>query len=191
MRISINGNNMMHMRQNRGFTIFFASLVTALALAIGLAIYDLTVRELDLSATGSQSQYAIYAADTGAECALYLDTKCALANCVAGSAFATSSGSAPPASGVICNNQDIAQFGTPPSPYVLPTAGWTAWSMVRTASSATTTFWMALSSNVNGPCARVEVSKSGAPTKTVILAHGYNTCLTGNQQLERALQVSY
>lgn len=175
----------------RGFTIFFASLVTALALAIGLAIYDLTVRELDLSATGSQSQYAIYAADTGAECALYLDTKCALAGCSAGSAFATSTNTTPPSSGVVCNNQDVAQYGTPPSPYGLPPTGWTAWSINETASNATTTFWMALSSNINGPCVKVEVGKSGTPTRTLIIAHGYNTCLTGNTQLERALQVSY
>ena len=59
----------------KGFTIFFAMLVGALALSIGLAIYDLTVRELDLSATATQSQYAIYAADSGAECALYWDNK--------------------------------------------------------------------------------------------------------------------
>ncbi len=65
-------------------------LVGGLALAIGLAIYDLTVRELDLSATATQSQYAIYAADAGAECALYWDFKCTASNCGAGSAFASS-----------------------------------------------------------------------------------------------------
>ena len=66
-------------------------LVGSLALAVGLAIYDLTIRELDLSAVATQSQYAVYAADTGAECALYWDTKCPLGSCVVNSTFATSS----------------------------------------------------------------------------------------------------
>lgn len=61
--------------KKRGFTIFFAALVGSLALAIGLAVYDLTARQLDLATTVSQSYYAIYAADAGIECALYWDSK--------------------------------------------------------------------------------------------------------------------
>lgn len=179
----------------RGFTIFFATLITSLALAIGLAIYDLTTRELTLSATVNQSQYAIYAADTGAECALYWDAKCALGSCAGGSAFATSTesngGAFPPTSGVLCNGQDTASAGTPPASYALPPTGWTAWALQRTASAATTTFWIALGA-VNGPCVKVEVGKTGTPTRTTITSHGYNTCLTGSlNRLERALQVSY
>lgn len=62
-------------RLQAGFTIFFATLVASLALAIGLAIYDITVRQLSLSTTVTQSQYAIFAADSGIECALYWDSK--------------------------------------------------------------------------------------------------------------------
>ena len=57
-------------KYKRGYTVFFAALVASLALAVGLAVYDLTVREVDLSLTATQSQYAVYAADGGAECAL-------------------------------------------------------------------------------------------------------------------------
>src|SRR3989338_283641 len=93
---------------NKGFTIFFAMLAGGLALSIGIAIYDLTIRELDLSATATQSQYAIYAADTGVECALYWDYKCAGGGCADGSAFATSSSYLGATSGVSCNGQDVA-----------------------------------------------------------------------------------
>src|SRR6185369_1656268 len=96
----------------KGFTLFFAILVGALALAIGLAIFDLALRELQLSNVATQSQYAIYAADTGAECAIYWDAKCTLGVCAGGSAFATSSntnnGTFPPATGVVCNGQDVS-----------------------------------------------------------------------------------
>lgn len=160
---------------NGGFTIFFASLVTALALGIGLAIYDLTVRELDLSATANQSQYAIYAADSGAECVLYWDSKCTDGSCAAGSAFATSTGSSVPSSGIVCNGQDIA-------------ASWD--TAQRTANAATTTFTITFPPRAY--CATVEVSKSGTPSKTVIISHGFNTCATGAlQRVERALQVTY
>lgn len=165
----------------RGFTIFFAVLVTSLALAIGLSIYDLTVRELNLSATVNQSQYAIYAADTGAECALYWDTKCSLGSCITGSAFATSTetdgGTFPPASssGLLCNTQDIS----------------TGWDISqRTATAATTTFTVNFTPQPY--CVTVTVAKSGSPTQTVITAHGYNTCAAGGvTRLERALQVTY
>src|ERR1700687_4944182 len=105
----------------KGFTLFFAVLVASLALAIGLSIYDITVRELDLSSTVTQSEYAIYAADTGAECALYWDFHYTSggANFGTNSAFATSStdslgGTGVPSSGISCNGQDVAAVGTPP-----------------------------------------------------------------------------
>src|SRR3989344_1250029 len=92
-----------------GFTIFFAMLVAALALAVGLAIFDLTVRELELSSTATQSQYAIYAADTGADCALYWDLQYTDSD---NSAFGTSTASSWPSGGsnILCNGQDISHL---------------------------------------------------------------------------------
>ncbi len=154
-------------------------LVGSLALSVGLAIYDLTVRELDLSSTATQSQYAIYAADTGAECALYWDFKCSLGPCTSNggtkSAFATSSQSVTPLSGVLCSSQDVAAV---------------PWTLDITPNSATTTF------NINfAPqpyCATITVAKSGSPVLTTVTAHGYNTCVSGAiNRLERVLQVTY
>lgn len=169
----------------KGFTLFFAMLVGALALAVGLAIYDLTLRELDLSIVATQSQYAIYAADTGAECALYWDSKCTLGGCAAGSAFATSSntngGTFPPPSGVICNGQDIAS--TP------------AWVVASTATAATTTFTIYASAQsqvaATTTCATVTVAKRNNPSATTVTSHGYNSCIANTLKFERILQISY
>lgn len=163
----------------RGFTIFFAMLVGSLALAIGVAIYDLTVRELDLSGTATQSQYAIYAADTGAECALYWDLKCPLGYCTsgaaAGSAFATSSQSVTPPSGIICNGIDVTSVP------------------VTALTSATTTIIVTFLPQPY--CASVTIEKSGIPTKTTITSKGYNAACpptaAGATRLERVLQVTY
>ena len=143
-------------------------LVGALALSIGLAIYDLTVRELDLSATATQSQYAIYAADSGAECALYWDNKYG----GQGSAFGTSSGGVW-GSGVVCNGQTVSS----------------SWTIESNASAATTTFSLTLAPQSS--CVTVTLAKSGNPPQTTVTSYGRNTCATGTARIERALQVHY
>ena len=173
--------------KKRGFTIFFAVLVASLALAVGLSIYDILVRELALSQTATQSQYAIYAADTGAECALYWDAKYTNAsnnnNGGSNSAFATSSFSTilPSGSLLWCNGSDISTVWTFPAPPVNPAAG-----------AATTSFQILTGPSAASPCALVTVAKVGNPSQTTVVSHGYNTCSsTGIVRLERALQVSY
>lgn len=194
---------MKHMKKN-GFTIFFAVLVASLALAVGLAIYDLLLRELSLSQTATQSQFAIYAADTGAECALYWDQKYINGgtnnNGGSGGAFATSSlDTLAASSGIFCTvqsngvSQDISAQGTPPvAGFGLPPTSWTAWTITSTASAATTTFTIVLGSNATSSCAVVTVGKSGNPSQTSVVSHGYNTCSSsGMVRIERALQVNY
>lgn len=178
----------------KGFTIFFAMLVGSLSLAIGLAIYDLTIRELDLSATATQSQYAIYAADAGAECVLYWDSKYGAGN--NSSAFATSSASSQPNTNIFCVGQDVAANGTPPATYVAPPTGWTPWGVVKPVgqNAATTTFTLVLGTTATSACAAVEVAKrvvSGS-VSTVITSRGYNVCNpTYSPRVERRFQVSY
>jgi hypothetical protein len=159
----------------KGFTLFFAMLAASLALSIGLAIFDITLRELELSSTVAQSEYAIYAADSGAECALYWDAKYN----GAGTAFATSSQSSPPTSGILCNNLDIAAAAVAAHTWPLSTNG----------SAATTTFTLTFSPQPY--CATVTVAKSGNPSATDITSDGFNTCSGGGLQVERVLYVNY
>lgn len=155
------------LKTTRGFTLLFASLVASLLLAVGLAIFDITLKEVILSSTARDSAYAIYTADTGIECAFYWDFKYNGNS----SAFATSSFSSPAAT-ISCNNQTI----TP--------------TIVTTPNSAVTTFTLTMSPQPY--CATVEVSKSGTPVNTVVVSHGYNTCLPGDpRRIERALQANY
>ncbi len=59
--------------KKKGVTLLLAVLVSSLLLSIGLAIFNITIKELLISGSGRESQFAFYAADTGAECALYWD----------------------------------------------------------------------------------------------------------------------
>ncbi len=162
--------------------MFFALLVASLSLAIGLAIYDITIRELQLSEAATQSQYAVYAADTGAECALYWDNKY-VGNFGSNSAFSTSTAdTAIPTSGIVCAGQDIAATARAATP--------STWPLTSDATSATTTFSIA-GATAAAPCAVVYVYKSGNPTNTKVVSHGYNTCTAGPLQLERVFQVTY
>jgi hypothetical protein len=183
---------------NRGFTIFIAVLVSSLALAVGLAIYDLLLREISLSQTASQSQFAIFAADTGAECALYWDSQCSLTGCASRSVFATSTsnktggnGTAfPPVSGVVCNSQDVAATAVAAGTWPVTVAP----DGPPKVGEATTTFTVLINAaNASGPCAIVTVAKwNGTPSRTDITSRGYNICVNnGSTRLERALHVSY
>lgn len=171
------GNNMKTSHTtHKGFTLFYALLVSSLALAIGASIFDITVREISLSNAATQSQYAVYAADTGSECALYWDSKYTGANSRT-SAFATSSADTGAAtSGTVCVGTDIAAI---------------PWTVQTSATAATTTFSMSVGPAGTPRCVMVTVAKVGNPSMTTITSHGYNTCVQGPLQLERVLQVSY
>lgn len=88
-----------------GFAILYAVLVASLLLSIGLAIFNLTIKELLLSSLGRDSQFAFYAADTGAECALYWDFE--------EDAFATSTTSTINCGGVDIPNMGGGGYGVP------------------------------------------------------------------------------
>jgi hypothetical protein len=204
------GNN-----TNKGFTIFFAVLVASLALAVGVAIYNVVVREIALSQIATQSQYAIFAADTAAECALYWDQKYTNAgtNNHGGSRsiFSTSSADTlqvATGSGIICNSLDITTLSPPaldysqftnPTWYGCPGTQGSAWCTTRSALAATTTFSITIANSgtpVQTYCATVVVAKksnnAGEPSSTNITAHGDNTCTTsGMVRVERVLNVQY
>src|SRR3989344_3573740 len=53
-----------------GFTLFFAIVVIAVLMGVGVAIANLVTKQLKLSSLYRESQVAFYNADTGLECAL-------------------------------------------------------------------------------------------------------------------------
>ncbi|MBI2611098.1 hypothetical protein HYW60_04190 [Candidatus Kaiserbacteria bacterium] len=65
----------MKKKESRGFTLMLAALIASVVLSLGTAIFALAQKELTLSSVGRDSQFAFYAADSGAECALYWDLR--------------------------------------------------------------------------------------------------------------------
>jgi len=163
-----------------GFVLSFAVLISGVLLSIGLAIFTITLKELILSSTGRESQFAFYAADSGGECALYWDIRHAGFGI---SVFATSSDSVlvPNGSGVMCNSEDISDITTGWD----PGSGWATTDV--TGTTATTVFDIEFN---NGSCATVKVIKDNGATR--IDSRGYNTCdLSSTRRVERGLRITY
>jgi hypothetical protein len=58
-----------------GFALLFSVLLSSLLLSIGLSIFRIALKELDISSASRYSINAFYAADSGRECISYWDTK--------------------------------------------------------------------------------------------------------------------
>ena len=61
--------------KKRGVTLLLAIFISALALSIGLGIFAIIFGELGISGTSKESLEALFAADSGVECALFWDIK--------------------------------------------------------------------------------------------------------------------
>ena len=60
-------------KQNRGFVILYTVLISSIVLAIVVGISTIAYQEVVLSSSAKEGNISFFAADTGADCALYLD----------------------------------------------------------------------------------------------------------------------
>lgn len=61
--------------EQRGFTLLIAVILASVLLTVGIALLDIAYKQVILSSSAKQSQYAFYAADAALECALYYDQR--------------------------------------------------------------------------------------------------------------------
>lgn len=59
----------------KGFALTLALLIVSIVVSISLSVFEIFFTESALTRNINESQYAFYAADTGAECVLYWDLK--------------------------------------------------------------------------------------------------------------------
>lgn len=180
-----------------GFTLFVAMIVSSLLLAVGFSIGNIILKQLLLAGSGKDSQVAFYAADSGAECVQFWDTKDSAGTPVFESPFSASS-----TLGAVA----VVKCGI-------------AASSTKTISgdslTSNSTVIIDLSSNTNGEnyksCALVKIEKGSTRTDigagvfqdipyTKITSRGYNSpilsdksgCDTSNPRtVERGLLIQY
>ncbi len=184
-----------HGRLNsKGFTLFVALIVTSLLLAIAFSLSDIVLKQLVFSQSARESQIAFYAADSGAECALYWDRKDEFGSSTPYGAFATST--EPDGTGkfydLYCGHGSLAGMGKIGGfDKALPYNGNGA-----NVYEATTTFYIDFKdivspTDVSGQktaCARVTVSKwidNSDPTvpieHTTVDSRGYDAPMDGGE----------
>jgi hypothetical protein len=73
-------------KREAAFVLLYAVMTSTIILAVGVSIISIALKQLAISTVGRESQYAFYAANTGAECALYWDFHGVLAEVVTGGA---------------------------------------------------------------------------------------------------------
>lgn len=152
-----------------------AALVASLLTALGLAMFSIAQKEVVLSSLGRDSQFAFYAADTGAECALYWDFKY--------DAFATSTVYSSTSTPATCAGQPLQDF---PTPYETGNPD----GVAGLGGGYTSTFWF----EPEGFCVYVTVTKQEVHPRTVIESLGYSApCSQPNhpRRLERAVRASF
>ena len=152
----------------RGFTLLLAALISSIVLAMATSIFGIVSKEITLSSVGRDSQFAFYAADEGAECALYWDSRFGY--------FATSA---------------------PPN-VIAPDPRCDAQTLVASGRSAVYPYTMTFSFEPNGYCTTVSVQKSldaSNAVATVIHADGFSTTCatqtTAPRSLQRSVELRY
>lgn len=177
---------------NKGFTLFVALIVTSLLLAIGFSLSNIILKQLVFAQSSRESQVSFYAADSGAECAMYWDTKDEFGSTTPYGAFATSTQVASSSRyELYCGYGDATDAKIGSFTKILENGG------VGNVTAATTTFSINFHNNVldgtslasKDSCARVQVQKwityvnSGTTTvpveHTIIEARGYNIPFAG------------
>ncbi|MEI6528757.1 MAG: hypothetical protein WCO10_03785 [bacterium] len=165
-------------REDKGFALLFAVLISSLLLSIGLSIFSVALRELSLSTAARQSVYAFYAADAGRECAMYWDIRQGKIQ----SLQAGSNG----ASTIYCNTPSPASVAVSSDHASCPTGG--------CLDPVVSTFTVNLNSGVEAdyPQSSIKITKSWLNNdpgtgviKTTYEADGYDS-IAGNR-LERTI----
>lgn len=181
-----------------GFTILYAILIAGLLLAVGVSIFNISIREFNLSLYANQSQEAMFAADAGYECAFYWNDARFVdvtGNLYRGFATSTDSdfmvvplmkcGTRLSAFNPVLGGGDLGM----PQPYV----------STHDATSAVSNFILYLDGTETNPdrtgkCAVVTVTNSliSGAAVTQIDSRGYNTCDGSNPKIvERGITLYY
>ena len=164
---------------HRGIALLIASLISAVVISIGAALFSLVQKQVTLSSVARESQFAFYAADTGAECALYWDNRFN---------YFTATTTAP--SGAVCDTAtlSVVRPGAVSYPYV------STFQFQPNGKCVLVTVTKCDGTITNGVCTH-DVVNTPPPIHTSIRSDGYNVACaattTSKIALQRSVQLNY
>ncbi len=169
----------------KGFTILYAMLIAGVLLSIGASIASIAIREVALVSNAAQSASAFYIADSGVECALYMDFSSAQ------KVIASEMGTDPnPNMGQVFCGAYNTSIGN-----IMPVPSYTTNGVYR-ITKFTVYFDSDNASDPRvdqeGRCAVVTIMRSTINGSTIVDSRGFTTCnLTNPKVVERGIRVTY
>jgi len=165
-------------KNNRGFVMLFAVVLSSIILAVTLGVANVTLKELNFTTSARATNDAFFAADTGAECALYYD--------IVGTSGPTGL---------------VNPFGVP-STDVNTFCGGTAVDLNNGSGTQASpwTFFLYPLGSTGSACARVSLWRdTSTPVVTHIISRGYSDggdtssdCTSTNpNRVERQIELTY
>lgn len=161
-------------RKQKGFVLLFTAVLSAVVLTVALGTANIAYKEISFSTSAKDTNEAFFAADVGAECALFHDR-------AGSSAF-------PPLGGgsltIDCNGSSIGvtEYGTG-------------------REVVTWDFFIENLGNEGDGCVNVRIEKNSATREAIITSKGYsageipqneiNACVGSKNGVERELELIY
>ena len=170
----------------KGFAVLFAVLLASFLITLGISIFSISLKEIQIATSARDSQIAYYVADSARECALYWDVKYAkFPACIDSDCknFLDINGEQVPATtpidvNIMCNN-NLAKltFNKKDLTY---------------SANLNNFFYNASSSVISSPVADISITKvfnsSTNVVETTIEARGHNTGIYG-RRVERGIEM--
>ena len=163
-----------HIMPKNGFAVLFAVMLASFLITLGISIFSISLREIQITTAVRDSQIAYYVADSARECALYWEVKkgafpiCFDASCA-------STVTAP----ISCNGNPINLV-------------FNKINSSTTYSAATTTFFQYSPTSIAAPVSDliININFTDPNVITTIQTRGHNTGILG-RRVERGIQQVY
>ena len=169
----------MKKHSQQGIALLIAVLISAIAIAVGAAIYGIVQKQLILTGLSRDSQFAFYAADSAAECALYWDNRFG---------YFANTGSTP-STPATCSSSTLSV--TWPGSYTYP---YVSTFQYDTNNLCAVVSVVKCDGNITDPVHGTCVS-NGSSIHTSIIAYGYNVPCSATSSslrvLQRAVRLNY
>ncbi len=168
-------DKLISLKNKSGFAMLYAVLVSSLLLSIGISIFNISIKELNIATSERDSQISFYAADSAIECAMYWGRKvgsfpqCLDESCTIGD---LNSVSAPTDNTIICNGNPIKlDFKKPNGTFDF--------------NFSTSSFFKFSPNDITYPESSITITTSYTSQNNILEAHGHNNGIIG-RRVERA-----
>jgi hypothetical protein len=175
--------NILIKKSEKGFAVLFAILIASFLITLGVSIFSISLKEIQITGSVRDSQIAYYAADSARECALYWDVKVGSFPACLDSSCSDYPTSNPVSKTITCN-------GIPFTLIFNKSSNGLTFSATSTIGN-TTPFFQYSSTTVSAPVADIILAKTFDTDRvsTTISAYGHNTTIIG-RRVERGISTT-